>query len=137
MTVTASGFAVASGEVIVNLNQTSTANIALTVTAGNTVVDVTADTEAVVQTDTSQVGATFKEREFKDLPVGGNPNNLALLAPQVVSPPIGVSGEGAITGGLRQRANGFTVDGVDNTDVGVSGSVRGVIADSVSEFSFL
>jgi hypothetical protein len=137
MTVTAAGFGVSTGEVVVNLNQTATANVALTVAGSNTVVDVTADTETIVQTDTSQVGATFKEREFKDLPVNGNPNNLALLAPQVVSPPIGVSGEGAITGGLRQRANGFTVDGVDNTDVGVSGSVRGVIADSVSEFAFL
>jgi outer membrane receptor protein involved in Fe transport len=137
MTVTAGGFGQATGEVTVSLNQTATANVALTVAGSSAVVDVTSDTEAIVQTETSQVGATFKEREFKDLPVGGNPNNLALLAPQVVSPPIGVSGEGAITGGLRQRANGFTVDGVDNTDVGVSGSVRGVIADSVSEFSFL
>ena len=137
MTVTAAGFAQATGEVVVSLNQTATANVALTVAGGTAVVDVTADTEAIVQTDTSQMGATFKEREFKDLPVSGNPNNLALLAPQVVAPPVGVSGEGAVTGGLRQRANGFTVDGVDNTDVGVSGSVRGVIPDSVSEFSFL
>jgi len=137
MTVTAAGFAQATGEVIVSLNQTATANVALTVAGGTAVVDVTADTEAIVQTDTSQMGATFKGREFQDLPVNGNPNNLALLAPQVVSPPIGISGEGAVTGGLRQRANGFTVDGVDNTDVGVSGSVRGVISDSVGEFSFL
>src|SRR5204862_1109281 len=79
----------------------------------------------------------FKERSFHYLPVGGNPNNLALLAPNVTAPPIGFSGAGAITGGLRQRANVFTVDGVDNNDVGVSGSVRGVIQDSVSEFSFL
>ncbi|HMH42604.1 MAG TPA: TonB-dependent receptor, partial [Pyrinomonadaceae bacterium] len=67
----------------------------------------------------------------------GDPNNLALLAPNVTAPPTGVSGAGAITGGLRQRANTFTVDGVDNNDVGVSGNVRGVIQDSVSEFSFL
>jgi hypothetical protein len=137
LTITAPGFANANGDITVSLNQTSTANVALKVAASNATVDVTADTETIVQTDTSQMGATFKTREFQDLPVGGSPNNLALLAPQVVSPPIGVSGEGAITGGLRQRANGFTVDGVDNTDVGVSGSVRGIIADSVSEFSFL
>lgn len=137
MTVTATGFTEATGEVIVSLNQTATANITLSVAASTAVVNVTSETENIVQTDTSQVGATFTERQFKDLPLNGNPNNLALLAPNVISPPIGVSGEGAVTGGLRQRSNSFTIDGVDNNDVGVSGSVRGVIQDSVGEFSFL
>ena len=137
MTVTATGFSQATGEVIVSLNLTATANVTLTVAAATAVVNVTSETESIVQTDTSQVGATFKERQFQDLPVGGDPNNLALLAPNVTAPPVGVSGAGAITGGLRQRANVFTVDGVDNNDVGVSGNVRGVIQDSVSEFSFL
>jgi len=136
LTVTATGFAQATGEVEVNLNQTATANVNLTVAGATAIVSVTADT-SIVQTDTSQIGTTYKDRQFLDLPVNGNPNNLALLAPNVTSPPIGVSGEGAITGGLRQRFNSFTIDGVDNNDVGVSGSVRGVIQDSVSEFSFL
>lgn len=137
MTVTATGFAKATGEVIVSLNQTATANVTLTVASATAVVNVTSETESIVQTDTSQMGETFKTRQFQDLPVNGNPNNLALLAPNVISPPIGVSGEGAVTGGLRQRSNSFSIDGVDNNDVGVSGSVRGVIPDSVSEFSFL
>ena len=137
MTVTASGFTEATGQVVISLNQTATADIALTITASTAVVNITSGIENIVQTDTSQVGMTFKGQQFLDLPVNGNPNNLALLAPNVTSPPIGVSGEGAITGGLRQRSNTFTIDGVDNNDVGVSGSVRGVIQDSVSEFSFL
>src|SRR4051812_228373 len=137
ITVTATGFGQATGEVIVSLNQTATANVSLSVAASNAIVNITSETETIVQTDTSQVGATFKERQFLDLPVGGDPNNLALLAPNVTAPPVGVSGAGAITGGLRQRANSFTVDGVDNNDVGVSGNVRAVIQDSVSEFSFL
>jgi len=137
MTVTASGFTEATGQVDVSLNQTATADVALTITASTAVVTVTSGIENIVQTDSSQVGTTFKGQQFLDLPVNGNPNNLALLAPNVTSPPIGVSGEGAITGGLRQRSNSFTIDGVDNNDVGVSGSVRGVIQDSVSEFSFL
>ena len=137
MTVNASGFTEATGEVVVSLNQTATADVALTITANTAVVNVSSGIENIVQTDSSQVGATFKGQTFLDLPVNGNPNNLALLAPNVTSPPIGVSGEGAITGGLRQRSNSFTIDGVDNNDVGVSGSVRGVIQDSVSEFSFL
>ena len=135
--VSASGFATSKGDITVSLNQTSTANVSLSVQASSAVVNITGDTEAIVQTDSSQIAQTFKGREFLDLPVGGDPNNLALLAPNVISPPIGVSGAGAITGGLRQRANSFTIDGVDNNDVGVSGTVRGVIQDSVSEFSFL
>src|SRR6185295_11514421 len=97
----------------------------------------TSGIENIVQTDTSQVAMTFQTRQFQDLPVSQNPNNLALLAPNVTSPPVGVSGEGAISGGLRQRSNSFSIDGVDNNDNGVSGSVRGVIPDTVSEFSFL
>src|SRR5256886_1836871 len=137
ITVTASGFAKATGDVVVSLNQTATANVTLTVASTTAVVNVTSETQSIVQTDTSQIAETFKERQFQDLPVGGDPNNLALLAPNVTAPPVGVSGAGAITGGLRQRANVFTVDGVDNNNVGVSGNVRGVIQDSVSEFSFL
>lgn len=136
MTVTATGFSESTGQVLVSLNQTVTADVSLTITASTAVVNVTG-IENVVQTDTSQVATTFQERQFQDLPVNQNPNNLALLAPNVTSPPIGVSGEGAISGGLRQRSNSFSIDGVDNNDVGVSGSVRGVIPDTVSEFSFL
>ena len=137
MTVTATGFAESTGQVLVSLNQTVTANVALTITAGTAVVNVTSGIENIVQTDTSQVATTFQQRQFQDLPVSQNPNNLALLAPNVTAPPVGVSGEGAISGGLRQRSNSFSIDGVDNNDVGVSGSVRGVIPDTVSEFSFL
>src|SRR5689334_17729314 len=130
MTVTATGFAESTGQVLVSLNQTVTADVALTISASTAVVNVTG-IENIVQTDTSQVATTFQERQFQDLPVNQNPNNLALLAPNVTSPPIGVSGEGAITGGLRQRSNSFSIDGVDNNDNGVSGSVRGVIPDTV------
>src|ERR1043165_5732365 len=121
----------------VSLNQTVTANVSLTITANTAVVNVTSGIENIVQTDTSQVATTFQQRQFQELPVSQNPNNLALLAPNVTAPPVGVSGEGAISGGLRQRSNSFSIDGVDNNDVGVSGSVRGVIPDTVSEFSFL
>src|SRR6476659_6890697 len=114
VSVTASGFSEASGEVVVSLNQTATANVTLSVASATAIVNVTSETESIVQTDTSQMGTSFKERQFQDLPVGGDPNNLALLAPNVVSPPVGVSGAGAITGGLRQPASVFTVAGVDH-----------------------
>src|SRR6059058_809266 len=73
ITVTASGFAKATGDVVVSLNQTATANVTLTVASTTAVVNVTSETQSIVQTDTSQVAETFKDRQFQDLPVGGDP----------------------------------------------------------------
>jgi len=55
MTVTASGFSEASGEVVVSLNQTATANVTLSVASASAIVNVTSETESIVQTDTSQM----------------------------------------------------------------------------------
>src|ERR1051325_5717647 len=69
MTVTATGFAESTGQVLVSLNQTVTANVDLTITAGTAVVNVTSGIENIVQTDTSQVAMTFQQHQFQDLPV--------------------------------------------------------------------
>src|SRR5258706_13682059 len=75
MTVTAAGFSPAAGDITGSLNQTSTANITLTVGPSTAVVDRTSETQTIVQTDTSQMGLTFKERQVQDLPVNGDSNN--------------------------------------------------------------
>src|SRR5262249_5714273 len=72
MTVTATGFTEATGQVLVSLNQTATADIALTITASSAVVNVVSGIETIVQTDSSQVGTTFEQRQFQDLPVAQN-----------------------------------------------------------------
>jgi hypothetical protein len=44
---------------------------------------------------------------------------------------------GGSVGGNRPRNNNFTIDGVDNNDVAVTGPLSPVIADSVAEFNLL
>jgi hypothetical protein len=137
LTVNATGFAASNRELVVSLNQTTTVDVALAVSGGTSIVDVVAGSEAVVQTDSSQIGTTFKGRAAQDLPINGNANNLALLAPNVVPPANGTAGSGGASGGIRSRANSFNIDGVDNNDASVTGPSTGPIQDAVSEFTLL
>jgi len=61
--------------------------------------------------------------------------NLAVLAPNVVAQPGGVTGIGGSVGGTRPRDNNFTVDGVDDNNLGVTGNNSTVIPDAVAEFN--
>ncbi len=138
LTVSKSGFATTIRQLIVSLNQTATADVTLPA-AGITgaVVDVVAGTETIVQSDTSQLGTTFGERKVLDLPTGGNANNLAVLAPNVIPPANGTAGSGGVSGGVRARGNTFNIDGVDNNDASVTGPSTAPIQDAVEEFTLL
>jgi hypothetical protein len=46
-------------------------------------------------------------------------------------------GEGGAVGGNRPRNNNFTIDGVDNNDVSLTGPQSPVIQDAVAEFNLL
>lgn len=137
LSVSASGFSPVSRELLVNLNQTTTADVSLAVGGGTTVVDVVAGQESTVQTDNSQIGTSFKGRAAQDLPINGNANNLALLAPNVVPNANGSAGSGGASGGIRARGNTFNIDGVDNNDASVTGPAVGPIQDAVEEFTLL
>ena len=135
--VEGAGFAAASRELNVSLNQTVTVDIALQVVGGTNVVDVVAGGESVVQSDTSQLSRSFDTRKVLDLPNGGNPNNLAVLAPNVIPPANGTAGSGGVSGGVRARGNSFNIDGIDNNDASVTGPSTGPIQDAVQEFTLL
>jgi hypothetical protein len=137
LTVTANGFAPTNRELVVSLNQTTTVDVALAVSGSTAVVDVVAGGEAIVQSDSSQIGTTFKGRAAQDLPINGNANNLALLAPNVIPPANGTAGSGGVSGGIRARGNTFNVDGVDNNDASVTGPATAPIQDAVQEFTLL
>lgn len=137
VTISASGFAPTNREVVVSLNQTTTVDVALAVGGSSAVVDVVAGGEAVVQSDSSQIGTTFKGRAAQDLPINGNANNLALLAPNVIPPANGTAGYGGVSGGIRARGNTFNVDGVDNNDASVTGPATAPIQDAIAEFTLL
>jgi outer membrane receptor protein involved in Fe transport len=92
-----------------------------------------------VQTTTSSLNNTFDSNAMQ-LPnapgaLNGSPLNLAVLAPNVVAQPGGVTGVGGSVGGTRPRDNNFTVDGVDDNNLGVTGNNSTVIPDAVAEFN--
>lgn len=138
LTITKDGFASQSREVNVTLNQTTSVDLTLQAAGvAPNVVDVVGGSEAVVQTETSQLGGSFSTRQVLDLPINGNANNLAVLQPNVILPANGTAGSGGVSGGIRSRGNSFNIDGVDNNDVSVTGPTTAPIQDAVQEFTLL
>ena len=75
------GFAPAKEEVKVTLSQIATVNATLQAAGVAANVDITAASEALVQTDSSQLGTSFDRQQVLNLPIFNNPNQLAVLAP--------------------------------------------------------
>ena len=121
----------------VTLNQESTVDVTLQVAGVSGAVEVTAASEGLMQTDSSQLGRSFKTNQVLELPIFGNPNALALLSPNVVEQGAGVQGVGGAVGGTRPRGNSFNVDGVDNNDPSITGPSTKLIQDAVQEFTLL
>jgi hypothetical protein len=132
-----SGFASLTREIRIELNQVTTVDATLQAEGVSASVNVAATSDAVVETDSSQLSRSFDTRQVLNLPVFGNQNALALLSPNVAERSAGVVGQGGAVGGTRPRGNSFNVDGVDNNDAGVTGPVISVIQDSIQEFSLL
>jgi hypothetical protein len=93
-----------------------------------------------VQTTSSTINNNYDSKSVVDLPnaggaLNGSPINLAVLAPNVVAQPGGVTGVGGSVGGMRPRDNNFIVDGVDDNNLGVTGPNSTVIPDAVAEFA--
>jgi hypothetical protein len=122
----------------VQLNQTATVNITLTVGSVSSSVDVVAST--VIDTTTAQIQTTYAAKQITDLPtntIGVGVINMSLLQAGVASAGgIGV-GAGPSIGGQRPRNNNFTVEGVDNNRKDVTGPNTAVPSESVAEFTLL
>src|SRR5438445_5638594 len=115
-------------------NQDNVADARIDWGVATEVVEVSGGSVAI-QTTSSELNNTFDSRAM-DLPNGagtmnGSPLNLAVLAPNVVAQPGGVTGIGGSVGGTRPRDNNFTVDGVDDNNLGVTGNNSTVIPDAV------
>ena len=137
ITIEQVGFEKAAKDLTVSLNQTVTVDATLQAGGVSNVVDVVDSGDALVQTDTSQIGKSFELRSVQDLPNGGNINALAALAPNVLPNPVGLATTTPVIGGVRPRGNTFNVDGVDNDDPGVTGPATAPIQDAVQEFTLL
>ncbi|MBV9613786.1 MAG: TonB-dependent receptor [Acidobacteriaceae bacterium] len=141
--VEAPGFSKAQvGNVTVQLNETVTTNVTLSIGQASTTVQVT-EAPVPVDTTTAQVQTTYETKQIADLPSasGGQLKsgvlNLSLLNAGVTSTGGAGYGTGPSVGGQRPTNNNFTIEGIDNNDLAVTGPVVKVPNDAVSEFSVL
>src|SRR5947207_2570692 len=139
ITVEAKGFkSFVKKDVSVIANQDNVADAQVELGAATEMIEVTGGA-VEVQTTSSSLNNSFDARSV-DLPSGagtlnGSLLNLAVLAPNVIAQPGGVTGIGGSVGGTRPRDNNFTVDGVDDNNLGVTGNNSTVIPDAVAEFN--
>ena len=139
ITVEAKGFkSFVKKDVGVIANQDNVADAQVELGAATETIEVTGGA-VEVQTTSSSLNNSFDARSV-DLPNGagtlnGSLLNLAVLAPNVIAQPGGVTGIGGSVGGTRPRDNNFTVDGVDDNNLGVTGNNSTVIPDAVAEFN--
>jgi hypothetical protein len=140
VTVETSGFKkYVKNEVLVLADKDNVVDAQLELGVATEVVEVSAGA-VQVQTSSASLGNDFNADDVSNLPqaagtLNGSPLNLAVLAPNVVAQPGGVTGIGGSVGGTRPRENNFTIDGVDDNNLGVTGPNSTVIPDAVAEFS--
>ncbi len=120
-------------------NQVTEVNVSLPLGSVTSTIEVTGATP-LVQTGTSQISNDFNSMQVTQLPnldPTGSQLQLALLAPGTTSQQAGITGEGGSIGGTRPRMNSFTIDGVDDNRIDLTGHTQYVIPDSVAEFNLL
>jgi hypothetical protein len=140
VTVEATGFKkMVKTDVPVLASQDNVADAKLELGVATETIEVVAGA-VTVQTTTSSLNNDFEASDVANLPLAagtlnGSPLNLAVLAPNVVAQPGGVTGVGGSVGGTRPRENNFVIDGVDDNNLGVTGPNSTVIPDAVAEFA--
>lgn len=140
ITVEAQGFkSLIKKNINVLSNQDNVADGTLELGGTTETVEVTSGAQEV-ETTSSQLNNNYDSKDVLDLPnsagvLNGSPLNLAVLAPNVIATPGGSQGVGGSVGGTRPRDNNFTVDGVDDNNLGVTGNNATVIPDAVAEFA--
>ena len=151
ISVTASGFQTQSEGVTLDVSQIQAVNFKLSPGEVTTSVTVTA-AAPLVETSTSSEGEVIQGRQVTELPLNGrNFTSLALLTPGVTrgqygSSASGVNGDaetfrnqesggGAVSSnGLRQQANNYLLDGIDNNESLVNTLVFFPNIDATQEF---
>ena len=138
----ASGFRTTTVEAEVQLNKTGTVNLTLIPGAATETVEVSGEAP-IIDTTTAQLGTTFDSRLSTDLGLTSNGGtgagvlNLSLLSPGVTNATALGDGVGPSIGGQRPRDNNFTVEGVDNNNKTVTGSLITVPPEAVENFTLL
>src|SRR5581483_1289524 len=142
VTVTAPGFAKAVLEnQPVTVGSTASLPVSLRVSAAETVVTVSSESELVETTRTSSTD-TIDQRRIDNLPINGrNYIQFTLTDSQIVRDNAPNTGAAPTSGlnmsGQRARANLVNVDGADATDNSVNGVRSTVSQEAVQEFQII
>jgi hypothetical protein len=142
ITVKAAGFRTFVEQADVVLNKTGTRNASMIPGAASETVEVSGAAPAI-DTTTAQLQSTFDPQYSQDLGLtsaggaGAGVLNLSLLTPGVTNGSSMGDGVGPSVGGQRPRDNNFTVEGVDNNNKTVTGSLITVPPEAVENFTLL
>jgi len=143
ITVSAANFRTKTlDSVPVELNKTNNANVKMEVGSSVTTVEVSGEAPPV-DTSTAQLQTSYNSQLSTDLGLtstGGTGDgvlNLSMLNPGVTNASAMNLGTGPSVGGQRPRDNNFMVEGVDNNDKTVTGSLITVPPDAVENFTLI
>jgi hypothetical protein len=101
---------------------------------------------SLVQTDSSELGATVNESQIKELPLNGrNFVQLTRLIPGVTRGVPGANNDGSgnegwrmsstiVANGMRTRDNNFLLDGIDNNELNLNTVIIFPSVDAIEEF---
>ncbi len=121
LSVEKSGFSTAkSSNLVVSLNQRTTADVALQVGSTATLVDVTASATAGIDLQSTSVGANINEDLYKNVPTGRNISSIIQFAPGVADS-AGAGTANPSINGASGLENSYSIDGADVTDPGFGG----------------
>ncbi|MGB9435912.1 MAG: carboxypeptidase-like regulatory domain-containing protein, partial [Candidatus Acidiferrum sp.] len=128
-----------------DVNQQATVAVHLTVGTATQEIEVTSDAPIIESTSTN-LGQTVREREILDLPLNGREfTQLGLLQTGVVPLTPGLleaggparAGQAYAVNGQRPESNNFLIDGADNFDTVDGGLVLEPPIDAIAEFRIL
>ena len=134
-----SGFATWTQSISLNVGQSLNIPIQLQIAGNQTRIQVAADTQQGINTTTSVVGGVINAHQIDTLPLNGrNYLELALLipgnAPAPNFDPTKVNTVVISSAGQVGRGGNVTIDGADNNDDVVGGSLVNIPEDAVQEF---
>jgi hypothetical protein len=120
ITVTQAGFSTATrGDLMVGINQTTTADISLEVGTAAQSVEVTAATTAI-DLGTTNAGANLDEDLYKNVPIGRNISSVISMAPGVADSD-GAGAANPSINGASGLENEYIINGANTTDPGYGG----------------
>jgi hypothetical protein len=131
-------------DVEVVLNKVATANISASVVSAGTTVEVNEQAVAI-DTTTPTISTTYGAKQIAESPLAtagtattsSGVLNLSLLDAGVALAGGVGAGSGPSVGGQRPRNNNFTIEGVDNNSLSVTGPLIVIPNDAVDSFTVL